>query len=825
MRSISATSADVVFGTDQNIDLLKLDQRSLVRDFVNECASFGFFPCTDKATRVTTESKTAIDNIYVRGLCNGCRAGILETSLSDHYPIVMCLEVPDRRRSKNERVTIQFRDQSDESMRRLENELLRYDWSMLSNGDVNDAYKAFMQVLTMFVDQIMPIKTKSIKADKLIRAPWFTQGIRKSRLKLDKLYGAYLKKGKGTAAHEKYLRYRNMYNSVKRAAKERYYADLFNEHQNDAKETWAIINQMIGSNKKRNNVIKRISVKGRVIEDPNEIVENFADYFANVGASQAETMQSARARSTPFEDFMTTNVTRSMYLSPANEIEILEILDGLKNKRSRGQDELSPYFIKKIKFGLARPLCQLINRSFSEGTFPNQMKISKTIAIYKKNDKALMDNYRPIALLSTFSKVFEKAFCKRLLSFLDNNDVLSESQYGFRKRRSTVHAVLEFYLHTINSMMNGEQILATYIDMSKAFDTVKHNILLKKLSLYGVRGPALSWVRSYLTDRSLFVLHDSHKSRQKQLKPFGVPQGSVIGPILFLVYTNDVTACLKHSKTILFADDTTLFISDRNSRVLYSQMNEDLSVLSDWCNSNSLKINVSKCNYMLFNEKRGAQPSDDNVKMINTNIQRVTKFKLLGIVIDEKLKWNDHVDFINKKLSSGLYAMRSVKNLVPQDVLKKLYFALMHSHLSYGNLVWGNTNQTVLKKVAVQQKKAIRLIYKASYNAHTKPLFTRSKILPLSQITKLQTAQILHQLHNRTLPPLIAACFTRHSITHPHHLRHTAPYRIPLANSASTHQTILIRAHQISSNIPQNFLTLNSSSFKNKFKELLLNGI
>ena len=824
LRSISATNADVILGTDQNIDLLKLDQSSAVRDFVNECTSFGFFPCTDKATRVTTETQTAIDNIYTRGISNCCRAGILETSLSDHYPIVMCIDIPNTRRSKNERVTIQFRNESNENMRRLDTELLRSDWSVLSNGDLNDAYEAFMRILTMLIDQIMPIKTKSIRYDKLIRVPWFTQGIRKSRLKLDKLYGSYLKKGKGTAAHEKYLRYRNTYNSVKRAAKEKYYSDLFNEHQNDAKETWAIINKIIGSNKNRNSVIKRISVNGRIIEDPSEIGENFAEYFANVGASQAEAMQRVCARSPQFEDYMTTHISRSLYLSPTSELEILEILDGLKNKRSRGQDDLSPHFIKKIKYGLARPLCLLINRSFSDGTFPDQMKISKTIAIYKKNDKESMDNYRPIALLSTFSKVFEKVFCKRLLSFLNNNNVLSESQYGFRKKRSTVHAVLEFYLHTINSMLNGEQVLATYIDMSKAFDTVKHDILLKKLSMYGVRGPALSWVRSYLNDRSLFVLHDSHKSKQVLLKPFGVPQGSVIGPILFLVYTNDVTACLKHSKTILFADDTTLFISKQNSSLLYSQMNEDLAILSDWCNSNSLKVNVAKCNYMLFNEKRGAQTNDD-VKMLNTKILRVATFKLLGIMIDEKLKWKQHIDHLNKKLSSGLYALRMVKNQTPRNVLKTIYFALIHSHLSYGNLVWGNAGPTLLKKLIVQQKKAIRLIHKVPYNTTSMPLFTRSRILPLRQITKLQIAQILHQLHNRTLPPLIAACFTRHAVTHPHHLRRTAPFRIPLANSTSTHQSILNNAHQISRNIPPNLLTLKPSAFKNKFKELLLSEI
>ncbi|ELU03698.1 hypothetical protein CAPTEDRAFT_190949 [Capitella teleta] len=201
LSSISATGADAIFGTDQNIDLLKLDERGTVRDFVNECTSYGFFPCTDKATRVTADSATAIDNIYVRGISNSCRAGILEISLSDHYPIVMSIDLPNSKRSRMERVTIQYRVQSDEGVRRLDDELMRYDWTVLSNGHVSNAYDTFMRVLTMLIDRIMPIKTKTLRADQVIRAPWFTRGIRTSRAKLDKLHTAYVKRGKDSLAH------------------------------------------------------------------------------------------------------------------------------------------------------------------------------------------------------------------------------------------------------------------------------------------------------------------------------------------------------------------------------------------------------------------------------------------------------------------------------------------------------------------------------------------------------------------------------------------------------------------------------------------------
>ena len=298
-------------------------------------------------------------------------------------------------------------------------------------------------------------------------------------------------------------------------------------------------------------------------------------------------------------------------------------------------------------------------------------KLAKIIPIYKAKDKKDISNYRPISLLPVVSKILEKVVHKNVYTFLEKNKVVYASQYGFRKNRSTVNAITELVCHITNAIENKQQsTLSVFLDLSKAFDTIDHNILLHKLECYGVRGLALNWFQSYLTDRKQYVLYNNVQSQTLDIT-CGVPQGSVLGPLLFLIYVNDTANCLTHSKLIYFADDTTVFLSSKCINDLYKNMNSDLDDLTNWFKANRLALNVNKSNCMLF-QPNGNQNTLGNTLNIGVDPKEHKLYcKFLGIFIDNQLRWNNHLSHISAKLSRSVYIyIKNSKTYSTLDIIK-----------------------------------------------------------------------------------------------------------------------------------------------------------
>jgi hypothetical protein len=366
-----------------------------------------------------------------------------------------------------------------------------------------------------------------------------------------------------------------------------------------------------------------------------------------------------------------------------------------------------------------------------EGSVPDAIKIAKVVPIHKGSDKQYFNNYRPISILPSISKIYERVIYKRLYFFLEQNSILYDGQYGFRPKRSTIDAVHDFVSNIHEAFECKKHSLGVFLDLLKAFDTINHNILLTKLSWYGIRGKALDWFRSYLSNRKHYIKYGDTDSDQQKIT-HGVPQGSILGPLLFLIYVNDLPSCLNYSKPVLFADDTSICHAHQNMNILVSQINSDLNNLNDWFKSNKMSLNISKTHYIIFKAKTTLPTNTINIGGIPLMNKTSTIF--LGMHIDDQLNWHNHILHVQKKLNSSLYALNRAKNLLNTKNLKILYYALIDSHISYGLTLWGGSHQSYVNRVITQQKKAIRNINKLKYNEHTNEHFYTLGILKLKEL-------------------------------------------------------------------------------------------
>ena len=355
------------------------------------------------------------------------------------------------------------------------------------------------------------------------------------------------------------------------------------------------------------------------------------------------------------------------------------------------------------------------------------MKRAKVVPIYKKGDPINSSNYRPVSLLPAFSKVLEKVMYMKMINYLNANTILYHHQYGFRNNHSTIHPIIHLLNHCAIASNKNETTLALFCDLSKAFDVISHTILLRKLSIYGIRGLALKWFTSYLSGREQYVRYASYDSGLSGIS-HGVPQGSILGPLLFLLYVNDI--CISDRFNILsFADDTTLYMSSNSVYILFDMANDQIDRLYNWFCCNELYLNAEKTKYILISApNKKNDTSSLHIRIREKDIQIIgndmpeKSFKFLGIYIDENLTWKHHILHVNSKISQSLFGLRQIKHILPRHCLINLYFTLVQPYLSYGLVVWGNAKAHYIKKTILLQKRALRIINHKHFNSHTEPL-------------------------------------------------------------------------------------------------------
>ena len=686
--------SQIVLG-DFNINHLDDSPRTI--SFLNCMQSYYMLPLITKPTRFPPNdsgSPSLLDQIWTNKPTASYKCGIILSDLTDHYPTYYHTPIPvDNSSHGSEKIKISFRLINEENNDRFALALSSFDWSFIETLSVDTSVEFFISQLNSLYQKYFPLKTKYISLKKALN-PWMNDYISKL-IKYKSQYYSLMKLGITSITENK--KFKNKVNSIVRAAKVSYFENKFSSNRSDMRKTWSLINEIISPNSKKSNIIK-ILAGGNLISDQLQISELFNSYFSNIALNLRSNI--------PDSSLDAINlVQRSYYnffLYPVTPDECSKIVQTLKITKTP-LNEFPVKLFKKHDPSLTPILSKLITKCFSVGEFPKCLKVATIIPIFKNGDPVSLKNYRPISILPYIAKIYEKCLYNRLLNFFINHNLFSPQQFGFLPGKSTVDALINFLEFQYDALNSREFSVCVFVDLAKAFDTLDHNILVGKLERYGVRGLPLKLIRSYISDRKYRVKIGPSCSATTTSN-IGTAQGSVLAALFFIIYVNDLPQFLKKSHPIIYADDTTICLKNPSLRTALDECNSELSNLSEWCKANKLTINLNKSYFMLISNK--PPPSITiQLKIDNAIIHRVETHKFLGVTIDSKLKFGDHISEISKKISKSIGIIYKLSVFLPTSTLKNLYYALVHSHLMYCNALWGGTNQTHLQPLIVLQKK------------------------------------------------------------------------------------------------------------------------
>ena len=512
---------------------------------------------------------------------------------------------------------------------------------------------------------------------------------------------------------------RNEVNNSTKYAKCKYFSDNLAASRKNPRKTWQLINEL-SSRQHMKKVIADIEIGDLKVSSASEMAEAFNCHFANIGHDLARDIPATDT--VPESYLISTNATFSFKSCSSNEVR--KLLEKLETKKSTGLDNLPPRMLKIAAGVLAPSLAFLFNQSISSGIVPTEWKLARVTSIFKKGKRQDVNNYRPISIIPAVAKVFEKIIYDQFFGYLNDNDLLVSCQSGFRSLHSTLTSLLEasnsWSVNIDNGLING----VIFIDLKKAFLTIDHKILLQKLASYGVDYRALKWFDSYLSDRQQKCIVNGELSGSRAIT-CGVPQGSLIGPLLFLIYINDLPNCLTKALPRMYADDTSISIAASSLSELELALNAELANLHEWLNVNKFSLNIAKTEFMLTGSRQRLATTIDHsltVQIKGHEIDGVPHTKSLGVYIDQNLSWSKHVNETAKIVSSGIGALKRLRPFICEDTAILLYRALIEPYFDYCCPVWGGLSNELADKLQKLQNRAIRVITKSDYYSSTDAL-------------------------------------------------------------------------------------------------------
>lgn len=788
----------VLIASDFNINILNNDSSS--ENFKNIVNQYGYKFCNWEPTRITVSSSSCIDNILISsnyGLHNSLNQDL---SLSDHNALFITVPVslPYVRSVFVNRCSIRIFESEAQILFLNKLNLALQDFTLVDSVEIN--YNNFLNKFILCMDEFFPVKSVN-KVNTKQR--WITKGIRISASRKRELHKE-LKLNNDIDFVNYVKKYRQIFKKVVSAAKKIENDKFILNSKNKPKATWTVVKNEIGLNNKMKNNNITLELIDKEVSSPVEVAELFNTHFTNIVSNMnIHNVNLSSNNFVRFNDVITLDIFNEVSV---NEVD--KIITSLSSGKTCGWDNI-PMILLKLSVNLISPIITLlINQAFTTGVFPLKLKFSEIKPIYKKGSAKDISNYRPISILSNISKIFERAINFRLVQFLEANNIICNEQYGFRKNRNTELALSSFVDRVSGALDGSRSAAGVFCDLSKAFDCVNHQVLIKKMEILGIRNKALKLIKSYLLNRyqRTVIKNNSFIYRSKWSKiSFGVPQGSVLGPTLFLIYINNLPSEIPR-QFILFADDTNVLIRSDNFEDLEDNIVSTLSELEKWFEKNGLLLNHDKTNIIHFRAKNLAYN-----EINNSNLNTVNSHKFLGVHIDRNLNWKTHIEFLVNKLSTYRFAFKVLTNSVSKETCRVVYCAYIQSILKYGIIVWGLSPD--FDKVFKAQKILLRVIEKVGFRHSCKQLFIENKLFTLPCLYIFEVLKFVHNNQNN---------FGLFMQEHSYNTRNKHLFKYPVHKLKLFERSPSYMGIKLYNKIPLSLKQLPESKFINTIKDFLL---
>ena len=692
----------------------------------------------------------------------------------------------------------------------LQNET--WDFVYLSN-DIESAYRRFQGVLDQLLNSNFKKQTYTMNYKN--QHPWMTGALRAQIKQKNKLHSLAIS-SRDDKIMDDYKETKKSLQSALRNSEIAYFSNQLDIHINDMGKSWKVLRTILGKDQNKRKKQHSFFINNNYVTDSLQIANAFNKFFVSIGSLLAKEIKSD-VNPLLYVD----NNVNSIATFEVTSNRVRNVIMSLKNS-SAGHDELPPFVAKSCIDEYIEPLTHLINESLRTGICPSELKLARVVPIFKSGDPSLLTNYRPISILSFFSKVFERIVYDYLFDFICTNNILYDYQFGFRPKHSTQQAIITLIDKITKSLDNGDIVISLFIDLKKAFDTVDHRILLRKLYAYGIRGTMLKWIESYLSGRTQYVVFDGQESEIHGVQ-CGVPQGSILGPLLFILYMNDICNVSDIFFAIMYADDTSLVVNGKDLNTLIQLLNTALIDLCTWFKANRLSLNTTKTFYMIFHRTRIKHMSGvaNSIVMDNTILVKTSSLKYLGVIVDHKLNWIEHISYVRNKVSKGIGIMYKARRFLNKKSLLSLYHSYIYPYLIYCIEIWGCAAPSHLHSLFLLQKKIVRIMTFAPYLAHTEPIFNSLELLPVQKIFINRIGIVMFKYSCDMLPDPIANLYSKNKDYHSHNTRNKNHLKVPAGTKNFTSNSARIW-NTISTKMNVNVTLVQ---FKANLKLYLLNNV